>query len=393
MAGEPPPLRILFLITDLGKGGAERFLIDLATVLQNRRDVELAIGSLYDINLYRPLTDALPIEQLSFQSFSLRGHSTCPAYTSLLDRFRPDVVHTHRFLAEFLSSYDISADVAYVCHGHDNMVELARPSLRTLASRRAFLNAVERRHLMRNKYRRVPTTFVANSSHTYEYFRRVLPRRMKDDVVLIPVGFNYSNFRTAARRPPSDGARLHLINVGSFQEKKNQIFSVAIGQELRRRGIDFEITLLGDGENRALVENAVHAAGLGDRIVLPGNVSDVYTWLRRNHIYVHTARYEPFGLAILEAMAAGLPCIALDGLGNRDIVEDDRNGFLIGREDASAFADRIVALATDETRYLAMSRFAQQFAEQYDIAAIAPRFLDLYRSLAETAARRGQRSR
>src|SRR5687768_16990662 len=136
MASEVPPLRVLYLITDFGKGGAERFLIDLATALRLRDDVDFVIGSLYDRDLYGALTDDLPVEQLDFQTFSPRGPNSCPAYRDLLERFRPDVVHTHRFLAEFLSSYYLSPDIAYVCHGHDNMVQLERPSRRTFSNRR-----------------------------------------------------------------------------------------------------------------------------------------------------------------------------------------------------------------------------------------------------------------
>ncbi len=102
-----------------------------------------------------------------------------------------------------------------------------------------------------------------------------------------------------------------------------------------------------------------------------------------SHIYLHTAWYEPFGLVLLEAMAAGLPCVTLDGKGNRDLIEDGRNGFLLEREDASAFADRIVELATDRERYREISAYAQEFAKTYDIDAATDRLVDFYRARVE----------
>ena len=69
MAREVRPLRVLYLIPDFGKGGAERFLIDLATALRLRDDVEFIIGSLYERDLYGALTEDLPIEQLHYQTF------------------------------------------------------------------------------------------------------------------------------------------------------------------------------------------------------------------------------------------------------------------------------------------------------------------------------------
>lgn len=384
---------MLYLITDLGKGGAERFLIDLATALRGRDDVEFVIGSLYKGDLYGTVTADLPIKQLEFETFSFRGNNSCPAYESLLERFRPDVVHTHRFLAEFLSSYYVSPDIAYVCHGHDNMVQLEPPSWRTCSNRRALTNFLERRHLIRNKYNAVSTAFIANSTHTWGYYRRVLPRHMRSDVVLMPYGFNYDRFYNAISRPSADNERVRLLNVGSFQDKKNQAFVVDIAQELVDRGFDFEVHLLGDGANRPAVESAVRDAGLDSRVFFHGNVHDVERWMAEVDIYLHTARYEPFGLVFLEAMAAGLPCVTLDGKGNRDLIEDGRNGFLLEREDAPAFADRIIELATDGRRYQEIAVYAQIVAKRYDIHAATDRFVAFYRDRVElvrrTAGRRG----
>lgn len=376
-------LRVLYLIPDFGKGGAERFLIDLATALRRRDDVDFVIGLLYERDLYGVLTDDLPIEQLHFQTFSLRRSNNCPAYFALLRRFRPDVVHTHLFLAEFLSSYYVSPDIAYICHGHDNMVQLKRPSSRTLATRESLRNLAERRHLIRHKYNKVPTAFVANSTHTRAYYRRVLPRHMKDDVVLIPVGFNYNRFGNPEVEPPAAAERIRLINVGSFRDRKNQIFIVDIARELRSRGIHFEINLLGDGPNRARVEAEVRAAELDDRVLFHGNVHAVESRMRDSHIYVHTATYEPFGLVLLEAMAAGLPCVTLDGAGNRDLIEEGKNGFLLEREDAPLFADRIVDLARRPEQYRQMSAYGQAFAKRYDIAKVTDRLVELYHARVE----------
>ena len=376
------PLRVLYLITDLAKGGAQRFLIDLATALRLRDDVEFVIGSLYDRDLYGALTDDLPVEQLDFQTFSRKGPNSCPAYRDLLERFRPDVVHTHLFLAEFLSSYYLSPDIAYVCHGHDNMVQFERPSWRAFSNRMALTNLIERRHLIRNKYSKVATAFVTNSTHTLDYYRRVLPRHMRSDVVLIPYGFDYDRFFNPGVQPPGDSERIRLLNVGSFQDKKNQIFVVDIARELLDRGLDFEIHLLGDGANRPAVESSVRAAGLDGRVLFHGNVHEVERWMADSHIYLHTATYEPFGLVFLEAMAAGLPCVTLDGKGNRDVIEDGRNGFLLEREDAPAFADRIVELATDRDRYRELSAYAQAFARTYDIVPATDRLVDFYRARA-----------
>ncbi len=372
-------LRILFLITDLGKGGAERFLTDLCNALRPRSDVEFVIGALLDDNQYREETAGLPIVQLRYTAFSLARRQEYPEYRQLLEDFQPHIVHTHRFLAEFLSAWHVSDEITYICHGHDNMVQFAPFGFGTCLDRAAFTNWMEKRYLIRTKYRRVRTSFVANSHHTLDYYRTVLPGFMRDDVHLIRYGFDYARFRAPEPRSPAAGEPLRLVNVGSFQDKKNQIFIVRIAEELREAGVDFQIHLLGDGANRARVQEAVHRCGLLDHVILHGNVDRVEEWLWRSHIYLHTAWYEPFGLVLLEAMAAGLPCVALDGKGNRDLIEEGRNGHLIEEQDPSLFAARIRALAASPERYLAMSEYAREYARAYDIHRAADALLAFYR--------------
>ena len=371
-------LRILFLINDLGKGGAERFLIDLGTALQNRSDVEFVIGTLFDNNEYTELTARLPIVQLHYAPFSFTAAREYATYRSLLQEFKPHIVHTHLYLAEFLSAQHVSTDITYVCHGHDNMVQFARPGVGTRFDRVAVTNWLEKRYLIRNKYRRVRTSFVANSSHTLAYYKAVLPRFMRGDVHLLRYGFDYERFR--ARKLPTLPASgpIRLINVGSFQHKKNQIFIVSVARALREAGIDFHVDLLGDGENRARVQAEVERSRLGNRITFHGNVDRVEEWLWRSHLYLHTAWYEPFGLVLLEAMAAGLPCVMLDGKGNRDLIEQGQNGHMIDEQDPSEFAARIQALTTLPEAYEAMSAYAREYARGFDIGRAADRFVAFY---------------
>jgi glycosyltransferase involved in cell wall biosynthesis len=373
-----PGLRILFLINDLGKGGAERFLIDLCTALQNRPDVEFVIGTLFDNNEYTELTARLPIVQLHYAPFSFTAVREYATYLSLLQQFKPHIVHTHLYLAEFLSAQHVSKDITYVCHGHDNMVQFAKPGVGTCFDRVAVTNWLEKRYLIRNKYRRVRTSFVANSPHTLAYYKAVLPCFMRGDVHLLRYGFDYERFR--ARELPTLPASgpMRLINVGSFQDKKNQIFIVSVARALREAGIDFQVDLLGDGENRARVQAEVDRSGLGDRITLHGNVDRVEEWLWRSHLYLHTAWYEPFGLVLLEAMAAGLPCVVLDGKGNRDLIERGQNGYMIDEQDPSEFAVRIQALTTSPEAYGAMSAYAREYARGFDIGRAADRVVALY---------------
>jgi glycosyltransferase involved in cell wall biosynthesis len=115
-------------------------------------------------------------------------------------------------------------------------------------------------------------------------------------------------------------------------------------------------------------------------VKLLGNVNDVAFYLKQSDIFIHPAIYEPFGLVLLEAMASGLPVISMDGGGNRDIVVDGKNGYLINSNDAHLFFEKILHLLSNKNQYKIMSDFAQRFAKQYDIKKYINQLIEFYKS-------------
>jgi glycosyltransferase involved in cell wall biosynthesis len=105
-------------------------------------------------------------------------------------------------------------------------------------------------------------------------------------------------------------------------------------------------------------------------------VENVEQYLWQSDVYVHTATYEPLGLVLLEAMAAGFPVISLDGGGNRDLMINGKNGFLIEKQDPKEFADRILEVYQNNE----ISNFNAEFAKQFDIKTYCDKLLEIYQS-------------
>lgn len=373
-------IKVLHLITDLGKGGAERFLIDLCKQMLTRRDVKFKIAVLYDNNLYKSDTEALPIEILNYSTFEILRVNKCEKFTELLDSFRPDIIHAHRFLGEFITSYDLRGCVSYVCHGHDNMIQFRPLTWSDLFKKQRLLHVFEKGYLIFRKYLTYKTHFISNSPHTDSFYKKVLPLFTKTSVNMIPYGFDYEKFyNPEPKKLPKESEELIIINIGSFQTKKNQVFILEIAKELLTLKVKFRIHLLGDGENKKLVEEKVQQYGLQKNVFLHGNVDNVEDWLKWSHIYIHTAVYEPFGLVFLEAMASGLPCIALDGKGNKILVENGRNGFLIKEQDATLFVDKIVFFIQNESTYSEMSEYSKTYSSAYSIESRTNELIDFYK--------------
>lgn len=373
-------MRVLFIITNLARGGAERFVLDLITYLHNHTTIEYRLAVLDDTNLYPEYPiESLNLTNIEYVPFSFRKKNRNEAFSKLLDEFQPTVIHTNLFMAEFVTCLDVRKDIAYVCHGHDNMFQYKRLSFREWFNKKQFLNRLDYFVLWYKKYRHVTTHFIANSEHTYAFYAKNVPKQLQKNVHLIQYGFNYDQYAASESKIPL--GTLKLVNVGSYQKKKNQAFFVDVAKALVARNVDFEINLIGHGELYDSVAQRIEEENLGSYIFQRGMQTNVHEWYHQSDLYIHAATYEPFGLVFLEAMAAGLPVVTLDGKGNRDIIELDKNGYLFYDQDPEKFADKIIEYASNKARYQEMSLYAQHYAEQFAAPTKMQEMVDFYTSI------------
>ena len=110
---------------------------------------------------------------------------------------------------------------------------------------------------------------------------------------------------------------------------------------------DFQLRLIGDGPERARVEATIAELGMGDRVTLAGERSDVAAQLASAQLFLLISRQEGFPLVILEAMRAGLPVIASQVGGVSEAVAHGQTGLLVGRDDLAGLQGALQQLLTD----------------------------------------------
>ena len=140
--------------------------------------------------------------------------------------------------------------------------------------------------------------------------------------------------------------------------------------------------LLGGGPDREAVASRIRAAGVDDRIHLLGHVPDAATLLDQLDVLALPSRWEGGPYAPLEAFRAGVPVVATDVVGTRDVVVHGQTGWLVPLQDASALAGALrEALADrDEARRRA-SLARQRLVASHDVGAMAAATVRLYRRL------------
>ena len=177
-------------------------------------------------------------------------------------------------------------------------------------------------------------------------------------------------------------ALVELISVGRLRAPKDFI---TLARALARlEPGSFRASLVGDGPDRSMIEAELEQLGLGDRVRLLGDRSDVPRLLAAADVFVCSSRSEGMPVSIIEAMAVGLPVVASAVGGVPEMVDDERTGLLVAPGAAAALADALARLIGDRTLREQMGRAGRKDAlQRYDLPPFRRAHLELYARLLE----------
>lgn len=183
-----------------------------------------------------------------------------------------------------------------------------------------------------------------------------------------------------------DGAIL-VGTVGHLAPIKGQDVFVRAAALITARRKEVKFVMIGEDKspdlsNRRSLESLVAELGLNEIVSMPGWRDDMPATLSSLTIFVSAARSEPFGLAIVEAMASGLPVVAAASEGAQEIIEDGVSGKLVALNDADALAQAINDLLYNAHERSRLARNAQHAArERFSLARMASDTERIYREV------------
>jgi len=180
-----------------------------------------------------------------------------------------------------------------------------------------------------------------------------------------------------------------LVYVGRLAREKNLDLLFSSFQEISRRFPRCLLMLVGSGPSADFYRQRAHASGLKDRLIFTGFVErdQVGFCYAAADLFVFPSDTDTQALVVCEAMAAGLPSVAVDAYGPSEVVQDGITGFLVPNR-ADQFTAKILALLEDESLRHRMSQAARQHSLLYTPEAYATRVLALYESVIQTRKQR-----
>ena len=320
-------MRVLNIMLAKVRGGVETMALLYHRALRDRGIDVLSVGHPDGV-----LLDGLPSDEVRAVTAQV-NHDPMAwlALRSIVRDFRPDIVLTHGNRAAGLALLPFSGmndRTVVVLHN-----DFFKPHLRR--ARAAFCVSANVRDAAAKALPGVPLSLVPNFTDLSSY----------------PI-------RDAEASPPVIGA------LGRLHEQKGFDVLLRAAAILRDKGVPFRLRIAGEGPDRALLEGLIQDTGLGDQVELPGWVSPPGPFLATLDLFAVPSRYEPFGLVVIEAMAAGVPVVASDLEGPREILEQGRLGFLVASDDPVKLADRLIDALNDRMGAVALARTAQTHAIQ-----------------------------
>ncbi len=161
------------------------------------------------------------------------------------------------------------------------------------------------------------------------------------------------------------GQEVLVGTVGNLRFQKNHEMLIRAWAKLVSRcPVPTKLIIVGDGVLREQLERLRDGLGLSDSVVFLGSRSDVPELMRCFDVFVMSSRYEGQGIVALEAMASGLPVVATNVSGLRDIVDDGINGFLVDSDNPEVLAPGMQKLVLNAELRRSIGQAGRRIVEQ-----------------------------
>jgi glycosyltransferase involved in cell wall biosynthesis len=243
---------------------------------------------------------------------------------------------------------------------------------------------------------RMADGFVAVSDDVADAVRATY-RPPRDRLFVIPNGVDLDRYRGPAEREAvrhelglDAGARLIIVVAKLYAQKGHAALLDALSATSPQP--QDAVLLLGEGPEREHLERMVRDRGLS-MVRFLGNRPDVPRLLAASDLFVLPSLWEGLPMALLEGMAAGLPVVATDVAGSRQVVRNGRDGILVPPGDAAALASAMAAVLANDEERARLGRAARDRVEQeFSAVRQAERHAEAYEAVLARRARSAQRS-
>ncbi|MBR2712500.1 MAG: glycosyltransferase family 4 protein [Bacilli bacterium] len=215
--------------------------------------------------------------------------------------------------------------------------------------------------------------FVLVSNNLKEFYSNEL-KDTKCKCVYIP------NTLDSISKTVSNLKEKRMISVGRLSKEKGYMDLLSISKDIFKDNKDWTLDIIGDGSERDSLQKYIRENNLSKNVKLHGfkDKDFINNLLSKSSIYLMTSYTESFGIVLIEAMNYGLPVIAFsDAEGAREIIKNNKNGYLIDDRDKSKYIDKVNELINDYDLRVKLGTEGKKDSKDYDPEIVYKKWIDL----------------
>jgi glycosyltransferase involved in cell wall biosynthesis len=381
--------KIIFVITKSNWGGAQRYVFDLATsLLQEQFEVVAAFGGTGMAGAHAGrLAQTLSTQNIRTIFISELGRDISLrndwlAYRALVKTFKaekPDIVHLNSSkvggIGALAGRVAGIKNIIFTSHG------LAYDEDRSTLARAAIWITTWATFLLCRQV-------IVISKDNY-YRARALPF-CAQKIFLIHNGLQTLEFlaKTESRealikkinlRP--DAGALWIGTIGELTKNKGLRYLIGAASILRRKGLDFMISIIGEGDERPLLEQLIKENKLENCVQLVGFLPEGYRYLTAFDVYVLASVKEGLPYVLLEAGQAALAAVASKIPGNVDIIDENISGLLFESKNKEQLAIKLeLLIKNSELRNVLAENLHKKVQAEFSIEQMITKTIEIYKS-------------
>ncbi|MBP1919011.1 glycosyltransferase [Youngiibacter multivorans] len=358
--------KILHILPSFGIGGAEKLVLNLLSKY-DKDQFEIEVVCLHSRmnTIYESELDRIGAKVIYLDKKSGLNIGTIFNLNTLFRKIKPDVIHTHLYTTKY------ALIPAFL-----NRIKVRVHTVHSIAEKELNRRDIIIQKLAYRSFGFIPiaiSDIVKKSIKTVYKFEAA------------PVIYNGVEVSKYYHVDNTDNDIIRLINVGRFSKVKNHKLLIDAIRLVAVTHKNIKLTLVGDGEERKSIEDLVDRYDLKEIVCFLGVREDIPKLLADSDIFIMSSNWEGLSLAIIEAMASGLPIISTDVGGMSEIVHNDKNGLLVESQDEQGLADAICLLVENYELRKMMSKESKQLSGKYDIENTNNKYQELYRKLINEA--------